>query len=110
MEKWIMSKKDLQRTKVMALLEQGAIGKAEAALQLNLCIRQVSRIFKSYQQDPIQGIRRKEKKTKAPKTHNSELKADVLQRIATEYRDFGPTLISEYLKKRNGKSVLYSIL
>lgn len=97
----MMSKKDCQRLKVINAFHAGYMTRGEAANELNLSQRQITRIRKRYQECSDQGIVRKKRTSKGPRCYDRSYVEKILELVKTQYADFGPTLIAEKLKERH---------
>ena len=98
---WVMNAKEMKRAQVMESLKQGLASRGEAAKCLSLSTKQIDRISKRYQHESIQGLLRKPKQNRAPHSHEASVKREALELVKTLYADFGPTLASEQLRKRD---------
>ena len=81
------------------------VSRGEAAKCLSLSTKQIDRISKRYQHEFIQGLLRNPKQNRAPHSHEASVKREALELVKTLYADFGPTLASEQLRKRDNVDV-----
>ena len=92
-----MSQQELQRVEVIALRRSGKINQAEAARRLGVSVRQVRRLEAKVAARGAAGLR----SARRGRPSNRRLAAPVVAKVGTLirtlYRDFGPTLASEYL-------------
>ena len=97
-----MSQQGLQRVEVVALRRAGTIKQAEAARRLGLTIRQVRRLEAKVATQGAAGLR----SARRGRPSNHRLAAATVSAVSalirTHYRDFGPTLASEYLREHHG--------
>jgi transposase len=97
-----MSQQELQRVEVIALRRSGKINQAEAARRLGVSVRQVRRLEAKVAARGAAGLR----SARRGRPSNRRLAAPVVAKVSTliraHYRDFGPTLASEYLQERHG--------
>jgi Winged helix-turn helix len=97
-----MSQKELKRVEVIALRRSGQITQAEAARRLGLSERQVRRLEGKVALKGAKGVR----SVRRGRPSNRRLAAQTVTRVSTlirtHYRDFGPTLATEYLADRHG--------
>lgn len=97
-----MSQQELQRIEVIALRRSGQITQAEAARRLELTVRQVRRLEAKVVAKGPAGLR--SARRGRPSNHRLAVATvtEVAALIRAHYRDFGPTLASEYLQERHG--------
>lgn len=97
-----MSEQELKRVEVIALRRSGQIGQAEAARRLGVTVRQVRRLEAQVVTRGAAGLR--SSRRGRPSNHRvaRSTVAEVGRLIRSRYRDFGPTLASEYLQERHG--------
>src|ERR1700681_1833401 len=97
-----MSQQELQRVEVIALRRCGKISQAEAARRLGLTVRQVRRLEAKVSTHGAKGLR----SARRGQPSNHRLALSLVNRVSAliraHYRDFGPTLASEYLGERHG--------
>ena len=97
-----MSRKERDRIRVMDQLQKGAIDQGHAAERLELSTRQVRRLQRRYERQGDTGLVHRGR----GKPSNREIAPRVCQRaravLESKYRDFGPTLASEYLAREEG--------
>src|SRR5688572_4488957 len=94
-----MSLNERRRLEVISLVRDKKLPLTRGAALLKLSVRQVRRLWKDYQARGdaglIHGLRGK------PSNHSKKpsFKQQVLERYATCYADFGPTLAAEHLSE-----------
>lgn len=97
-----MNQEELRRVEVIALRRSGQIDQAEAARRLGLTVRQVRRLEARVAAAGPAGLRSRRR----GRPSNHRLDPGTVDRVAmlirAHYRDFGPTLASEYLGERHG--------
>ena len=81
----------------MQKLTEHRLTQAEAAEKLEISIRQVQRLVKSYRESNYQGLISKKRGKAGNHTISIEIKAKILDIIIKHYSDFGPTLAREKL-------------
>ena len=96
-----MLKKDLEKIKVMELLQKKQLTQVAAAKRLNLTDRQVRRIFKRYQALGDKGVISKKLGKPGNRQSPQHVKREALRLITSHYQDFGPTLATEKLRKKH---------
>jgi len=104
-----MSTKERARLKVIEALEQGWIGRKEAALKLGISERQITRLRQCYKQNRDQGLIKKQR-AQAPRTYDLSKKEEILDLVRQLYFDFGPTFAAEKLLTEHQKVVSVSTL
>ena len=92
-----MSTQEISRLEVMQRLADKHMKQANAAQLLNISVRQVKRLYKTYKQFGAQGlISKKRGKPSGRKIPDANRQA-IIDLISSHYRDFGPTLACEKL-------------
>lgn len=97
-----MSAEELRRVEVIALRRSGKISQAEAARRLRLCERQVRRLEAKVAAMGAAGLRSGRRGRPSNRAVPAPVRSQVAALIGAHYRDFGPTLASEYLQQRHG--------
>jgi hypothetical protein len=101
----IMSKKELERLKVIHKVIDKRIKQKDAANILSLSVRQIRRITKKVKIHGdiaiVHGNRGRSSKRKFPK----EFKSGVIEIVKKKYYDFGPKFASEKLEEIDNKKV-----
>lgn len=96
-----MSKQELKRVEVIALRRAGQITQLEAARRLGLTTRQVRRLEAKVAARGAAGLRSARRGQPSNRRLAAKLVTKVSTLIRTQYRDFGPTLATEYLAERH---------
>lgn len=97
-----MSRTEIDRLDVVRRVTERRLTRVEAALQLGLSARQVSRLVLAFARDGADGLVSKKRGKRSNRAFTEELKANVLGIVREHYADFGPTLIVEHLAERHG--------
>lgn len=96
-----MSQQELKRVEVIALRRSGQIDQAEAARRLGVSVRQVRRLEAKVAAHGAKGLR----SARRGRASNHRLAASTVAKVSalirSHYRDFGPTLATEYLAERH---------
>ena len=96
-----MSQEELQRVEIIALRRSGKMSQTEAARQLGVTERQVRRLEARVTTHGAAGLR----SARRGKPSNRRIAPAVVTQVAAliraHYRDFGPTLASEYLQEHH---------
>lgn len=96
-----MSRKEIDRLKVMERLKDKTLTQREAADILKLSVRQVRRLWKAYLKSGAQGLVSKRRGLPSNHRLRAELKQQAIDLLHEHYADFGPTLASEKLFERH---------
>lgn len=93
-----MTKKDMDRLKIMIRVEQRKLSQTQASRELGLSLRQTQRIYKNYQnKGPISLLSKKRGKP-GNRQLDQMLKARVRELVTIDqYQGFGPTFMTEIL-------------
>lgn len=92
-----MSEHEVDRVGVMQRLAAREIKQRHAATLLNISVRQVKRVFKSYKRNGVMGLVHKGRGRVGNRALLKKEKNHMLDIIKTNYADFGPTLACEKL-------------
>jgi hypothetical protein len=94
-----MSKKEIDRIKVLEQVRNKQITQRTAAIKLGLSDRQVRNLLKRTSIKGDKAIISKKRGRRGNNAKPAEFKSNVLRIVRQHYSDFGPKLASEYLKK-----------
>jgi hypothetical protein len=92
-----MSKKELSRAQVLRQLDEGRIKQRQAAVQLNLSVRQIKRLLRTYRHAGTEGLISKKRGRPSHNQLDPSTKHRALELLSTHYADFGPTFAHEKL-------------
>lgn len=92
-----MSKQELNRAHVMRQLDEGQIKQRHAAEQLDLSLRQIKRLLKTYRRVGDKGLVSKRRGRASNHHLDPQTQQRTLELLQTRYADFGPTLAHEKL-------------
>lgn len=101
METITMSKKELRYGEIISQIIAGKLSQSEAALLLDLSIRQVKRLCKRYKKEGLQGLTHKNRGRSSNNKINEGLKNKILNLINSIYQDFSYQLIHEQLIEKH---------
>ena len=101
----LMSRKAIERLKVMEGIKEKRVKQKGAAITLNITERQVRRVYKQYKEDGAAGITSKHIGAKSNRKTPKRKKDKIVSIIRKRYSDFGPTLAVEKLKEIEGIAV-----
>lgn len=98
-----MTQKEVHRAEVFAKISQGNITKTRAAIDLNISLRQLFRLYRRYEQRGREALR--STKRGKPSNHQlpDEIKKQVIDLVARDvYAGFRPTFMCEKLAELHG--------
>lgn len=95
-----MSAKEVNRLEVMQRVSRKQTSQKEAGRILNLSVRQIKRLLKSYRKRGAAGLVSKHRGHKGNNRLSDEVKKRTLNLLKTKYRGFGPTLAHEKLVEK----------
>ncbi len=97
-----MGQEERDRLKVLHEVEEGHLKQREAALQLGMSERGFRKLLRRYRKKGdravVHGLRGK----KSNQRLDGRTAARAVKLVQSHYRDFGPTLASEYLEEQHG--------
>jgi hypothetical protein len=96
-----MSDKERDRIVVMRQVAEGKLKGIAAARLLKLSTRQVRRCLRRFEVEGDGGLVHRLRGRRSNRRLGEDFKGRVLARVRESYRDFGPTLASEFLLKRD---------
>jgi transposase len=96
-----MSDKELLRSQLMGQLVEGKLSQSEAAARLNVSVRQVKRLKRSYVLAGADGLISKKRGQPSNRRVAPTVLTQALKWIGTHYSDFGPTLAAEKLREQH---------
>ena len=97
----IMSTKELNKLEVMPRLDNKQMSQKEASQILNLGIRQVKRLLKTYREQGAAGLVSKQRGQPGHNRLTERVKRRALDLLKTRYVGFGPTLAHEKLNEKD---------
>lgn len=92
-----LTQKDMNKYDVIQKTINGGLINKEAAVKLNLSVRQIQRLKKELDKNGISGIIHKSRGVKSNRKTNPALEKKIVIQIKQKYPDFGPTLATEKL-------------
>jgi len=92
-----MSQQERSRAQVLRDLDEGRIKRRRAAQQLNLSVRQIIRLLKTYRRFGDEGLISKKRGRPSHHQLDPHTKQRALELLQTRYADFGPTFAHEKL-------------
>lgn len=97
-----MSDKELLRSQLMAQLVEGKLSQKEAARRLEVTVRQVKRLKRSYVGGGVAALVSKKRGQPSNRRTADEVVACAMTLVGAHYADFGPTLAAEKLRELHG--------
>jgi transposase len=97
-----MSLKEADRYAVIRQVIERTMAQSDAALWLNISVRQVKRLVRQIRQDGAQGAISKRWGVPSNRQIDAAVREKYVELVRTHYADFGPTLASEYLAAQHG--------
>ena len=99
-----MSLKEADRYAVIQQVIERSMGQSDAALWLNISVRQVKRLARAIRQDGAQGAVSKRWGVPSNRQISQVVRDQFVGLVRDHYSDFGPTLACEYLTAQHGYS------
>jgi hypothetical protein len=96
-----MSKKERDRLTVLERVKAHELTDEEAAVMLDISLRQFYRIKKRFADDGDQGLVHKLRGCSSNRGHGPSLKHQVIELYRERYSDYGPTLFAEMLQEHH---------
>ena len=97
-----MSQKEAVRAQIMELLTAGKIDQKQAAMRLDVIVRQIRRIVRRYRTAGLPGLISKKRGRTSNRRLDESIRSHAIELIGAHYSDFGPTLACEKLHGRHG--------
>src|SRR5450759_1855918 len=97
-----MSLKEADRYAVIQQVIGRTMGQSDAALWLNISVRQVKRLTRAIRQDGAQGAVSKRWGVPSNRRISQSTRDKFVSVVREHYGDFGPTLACEYLVEQHG--------
>jgi Homeodomain-like domain len=110
MERYSMSKREIDQIWVMKLLLKGEITQKEASEMCHLSPRQIRRRLLRYIQEGEVGLIHKSREKPSNRSIKPSIIQEILLHITTKYYDFGPTLAAEKLNENHGITIDHETL
>lgn len=102
--------KEIKRLKVMSMLEEKLMTRAEAAEKLNVSERQVYRIQKSYREKGEQGLVHGNRGKPSQRRVSQEIRTRIQKLLKETYSDYNTLHFQEILSEQFDISISYSTL
>jgi transposase len=111
MKNWItLTMKEIKRLKVMAMLEEKQMTRAEAAEKLEVCERQVYRIQKLYREKGAQGLVHGNRGKCSHRRIGNSVRGKIKDLLEDQYADYNSLHFQEILAEEFGITISYSTL
>jgi len=105
-----LTMKEINRLKVLSMLEEQLITRAEAAEKLNVSQRQVYRIQKSYREKGDQGLVHGNRGKPSQRRIGKEVRDKIQNLLNETYSDYNTLIFQEILSEQFGINMSYSTL
>jgi len=100
-----MTKKELNRIKVLILIEEGKLTIKKGSEALSLSIRQTHRLRRRYKEGGEKSLAHQARGRKSNRGLKEEIKDQLTGLLHQKYADFGPTLAAEKISKELKMSI-----
>lgn len=100
-ERLELGQEERDRLKVLHEVEEGHLKQREAALQLGMSERGFRKLLRRYRKKGDRGVVHGLRGKKSNQRLDGRTAARAVKLVESHYRDFGPTLASEYLAERH---------
>lgn len=104
-DRLIMSKEELRRKTLFDYVICGKLNLIEVAERLDICYRQVKRLWKSYKASGDRGLIHGNRGNQPKNAYSTEFKTSILDFYQLKYMDFGPTYAAEKLLEDDGIAI-----
>lgn len=104
-DKWIMSKKELERKTIIEAVESGRLQLTDAAVRMKVSYRQAKRIWRRYREEKDAGLCHRGRGRSPNNAYTKAVKEGILERYQERYAQFGPTFAAEKLAEDDGLTV-----
>jgi transposase len=101
----IMSEKEIERIKVLQIVEEGRLTQKKAAQRLTISERHLRRILHDYRKQGDAAVISRHRGKASNNRMSAAKRAIILKLLQTTYEGFGPTLASEKLAQRDNIEV-----
>jgi hypothetical protein len=105
MELLTMSKKERQKLDMMGRIDRGEVSRSQAARTLNMCERQVYRIYSRWKADGDCGVVHHSRGGHSGRGYPLKTRNEVVRLYRSKYSDYSPTLFSEILSEKYGHQI-----
>lgn len=100
-DKLIMSERERLRKSIFDRVKDGTITQMAASKRLGLCYRQTKRAYQRYLKLGDKGLVHQSRGRRSSRAFSEDFKDKVLSLYQDKYKDFGPTLATEYLAEED---------
>ncbi|MFO8143172.1 MAG: helix-turn-helix domain-containing protein [Dehalococcoidales bacterium] len=100
-----MSKEEISRCEILRMTEEKQITQKEGARRVGISQRHLRRLLRKYRLKGAEGIISGHRGKQSNNRMSEEKKKKILNKLKTDYEDFGPTFASEKLWERDGIKV-----
>ena len=100
-----MSTKELNRLEIIGRVIERRLTQWKAAEQLDLSLRQVQRLCRSFRKDGPAGLISRQRGRPGNRLISPAVRERIMELVRDHYADFGPTLAHEKLTENHGAGV-----
>ena len=100
-----MSVEEIDRLKLLELVNDKRLSSTQAGVLMGLSRRQVYRLLKKYQKDGPAGLVSKRRGLQSNRAYPKEFRQYAIAIVREKYSDFGPTLAAEKLFEKHSISI-----
>jgi hypothetical protein len=100
-----MSKKEIERVKILTLLREGHFNQIIAGQMLGITDRQVRNLLKKHRREGDKGLISKKRGKASNHRKSQDFKEKVINIVQQNYPDFGPKLATEYLQSKHNINI-----
>lgn len=101
MERFEMSKTELEKGKLIAQVVEGFLPRVKAAGILCISVRQIARLCQRYRESGMTGLAHRSRGKPSNRKISDAHRQNVLNLIVEKYTDFGPQLLKEMLEREH---------
>jgi hypothetical protein len=100
-----MSKKEVKRCEILKMAKEKKITQKQGARKIEVSERHFRRLLRKYRRDGPEGMISRHRGKASNNRMRPEKREAIIEKLHTEYADFGSTLASEKLGERDGLGV-----
>jgi len=100
-----MNEEEIKRCEILRMAEEKQIKQKEGAKRIGISPRHFRRLLRKYRLKGAEGITSRHRGKPSNNRISEEKKKKILNKLKTDYEDFGPTFASEKLWERDGIKV-----
>ncbi len=101
-EVFTMSRREIERARVLTLVDEGSMSQINAAEILEISDRQVRNLLKAFRRDGLSGIVSRRRGRQSNHRISDEKRETIMAVVRESYSDFGPKFAAEKLAEMHG--------